>query len=109
MKPDDVPSRQIFLTGKVKIRRNTGCIARIFKRSSGGKDAAGSTSVFFHSFLMGESDLARGSVTLSVSPEQLFGDFLSVQKVTPRRAFPLIFLKEKSSRCAASGAFRYKP
>ena len=29
--------------------------------------------------------MARGSVTLSVSPGQLFGDFLSAQKVTPRR------------------------
>ena len=29
--------------------------------------------------------MARRSVTLSVSPGQLFGDFLSAQKVTPRR------------------------
>ena len=29
--------------------------------------------------------MARGSVTLSVSPGQLFGNFLSAQKVTPRR------------------------
>ena len=38
----------------------------------------------------GESGLTRGSVTLSVSPGQLFGDFLSVQKVTLRSTLPIL-------------------